>query len=288
MSRGAPLVGAALNALARPAPGLAGRAVYSLFCHPLRRGKVLPPEREVHERAGTATLTVAGKRVRVYRWGTGARPVLMLHGWQSRASRFAGFVPRLEELGLTALSFDTPGHGESSGRTTTILEYREIIGLLQEEYGTFHTVLAHSLGATSAFLALRGGIRAERLVTVSAVKDFGHLPDEFARILGLAGPLHGGLRDRIAQQLFAAVEDPWSLFDATCRPHEIKVPMRIVHDVHDELVPVAQAHALKQAYGDQAELVLTNGLGHRKVLGEQVVIDSAMDFIGGAAGGPAA
>lgn len=279
MSRAETVVGAALNALARPAPRLAGRAAYALFCYPLRRGKVLPRERAVHERAVTEELTVAGKRVRCYRWGTGERPVLMLHGWQSRASRYAGFVPRLEALGLTALSFDAPGHGESGGRSTTVLEYREVISALQARYGTFHAVIAHSLGATSAFLALRGGARAERLVTVAAVKDFDHFPDEFTRLLGLRPELRHDLRERIEHRLFAQVPAPWELFDATRRIAEIGVPMRVIHDADDDMVPVAQAHALKEAYGDQADLVITSGLGHRKVLGEAAVIDSALEFI---------
>lgn len=279
MSRGAPLVGTVLNGLARPAPGLAGRAVFALFCHPVRRGGVLPGERAVHERAVTEELTVAGKRVRVYRWGDGGRPVLMLHGWQSRASRYAGFVPRLEALGLTGLAFDAPGHGGSGGNSTTILEYRTIIRLLQDRYGAFHTVVAHSLGATSAFLALRGGLLTERLVTVAAVKDFGHFPDEFARILGLRPGLWHDLRFRIEHRLFAEVQDPWEMFDATRRTEEIRAPMRVIHDTDDEMVPVAHAHALKAAYGEQADVVLTHGLGHRKVLAERAVIDSAMDFI---------
>ncbi|MFH9656873.1 alpha/beta hydrolase [Streptomyces sp. NPDC017248] len=279
MSRGAPLVGAALNALARPAPGLAGRAAYTLFCRPLRRGKVLPGERAAHERAVTEEVVVAGRRVRVYRWGDGTRPVLMLHGWQSRASRYAGFVPRLEALGLTGLAFDAPGHGDSEGSGTTVVEYGAIMRLLQERYGVFHTVLAHSFGATGAFLALRDGLRAERLVTVAAVADFGHFPDAFARILGLGPGLAEDLRFRIEHRLFPEVEDPWAEFDATRRPEGIGVRMRIIHDVDDEMVPVAQAHALKSAYGDRAELVLTRGLGHRKVLGAAAVLDSAMDFI---------
>ncbi|WP_405594776.1 alpha/beta hydrolase [Streptomyces sp. NBC_01410] len=279
MSRGAPFVGAVLNAVSGPAPRLAGGAAFRLFCNPLRRGKILPRERAVHERAVTEELTVNGKRVRGYRWGSGEHPVLMVHGWQSRASRYAGFVPRLEALGLSPVSFDAPGHGDSGGRDTTILEFREIIGQLQDKYGAFHSVIAHSLGATSVFLALRGGIKAGRLVTVSAVKDFGHFPDEFSRILGLRPDLRRDLRDRIEHRLFGDVRDPWELFDATHRPGEIEVPMRIIHDEHDDMVPVEQAHALKEAYGDQAELVITAELGHRKVLGEPRVIDVAMDFI---------
>ncbi|MEU1466812.1 alpha/beta hydrolase [Streptomyces sp. NPDC005761] len=279
MSRGAPWAGAALNALSGPAPGLAGSAVFSLFCNPVRRGKVLPRERAAHERAVTEELTVDGQQVRVYRWGGGERPVLMLHGWQSRASRYAGFVPRLQELGLTPVSFDAPGHGDSGGRGATILEYREIIRRLQDGYGAFHSVIAHSLGATSVLLALRGGVEAGRLVTVAAVKDFDHFPDKFADILGLRTGLRQDLRHRIEHRLFAEVSRPWELFDATRSPDEIKVPMLIIHDEDDDMVPVEQAYALKAAYGERAELVVTAGLGHRKVLGEAVVIDSAMDFI---------
>ncbi|MFE6776319.1 alpha/beta hydrolase [Streptomyces sp. NPDC057702] len=282
MSRAAPLVGAALNALARPAPGLAGRAAFALFRYPLRRGEVLARERAVHERASVEELTVAGKRVRCYRWGTGQRPVLLVHGWQSRASRYAGFVPRLEALGLTAVSFDAPGHGDSAGRTTTVLEYREIIGALQERHGDFHAIVAHSLGATSALLALRGGVRARRLVTVAAVKDFDHFPDAFARLLGLSPGLRHDLRERIEHRLFARVGDPWALFDATRASAEIQVPMRVIHDADDAMVPLAHAHALRAAYGERVDLVITHGLGHRKVLGETAVIDSALEFIGAA------
>ncbi|MGW2227093.1 alpha/beta fold hydrolase [Streptomyces formicae] len=279
MSRAELVVGGLLNAVARPAPVLAGRLAFGLFCHPVRRGKVLPAERAAHERAVTEELSVNGKLVRVYRWGTGERPVLMLHGWQSRASRYAAFVPHLEALGLSPVSFDAPGHGSSGGRSTTILEYREIIGGLQRRYGAFHSVVAHSLGATSMLLALRGDVRAGRLVTVAAVKDFGHFPDEFARILGLRNGLREDLRDRIEHRLFAEVADPWALFDATRGPEEINVPMRIIHDTDDDMVPVAQAHALKEAYGEQAELVITAGLGHRKILGEPEIVASAMEFI---------
>ncbi|MFJ2768945.1 alpha/beta fold hydrolase [Streptomyces sp. NPDC087300] len=279
MSRAELVVGGVLNAVARPAPGLAGRLAFGLFRTPVRRGKVLPAERAAHERAVTEELTVNGKQVRVYRWGTGERPVLMLHGWQSRASRYAAFVPRLEALGLTPISFDAPGHGSSGGRSTTILEYREIIGRLQRTYGAFHSAVAHSLGATSMLLALRGEVRAGRLVTVAAVKDFGHFPDEFARILGLRRALREDLRDRIEHRLFAEVTDPWRLFDATRATEEIDVPMRIIHDTDDEMVPVAQAHALKAAYGERAELVITEGLGHRKVLGAPQIVESALEFI---------
>ncbi|GAA2133751.1 alpha/beta hydrolase [Kitasatospora kazusensis] len=273
------LTSATLNAGSLVSARLAGKASFYLFCNPLQRGKVREVEREVHRRAVTEELTVNGKKVVAYRWGNGKRPVLLVHGWQSRASRYAGFVDRLQALGLSPVSFDAPGHGDSGGHAVTILEYREVIGQLQDRYGPFHSVVAHSFGVTCAFLALRSGIKAERLVAVSGVSDFQFLLDEFCNQLNLNSRLRRDLRRRIEEELFPGTEDIWTLFDAKQHTEQIAVPILLIHDEDDTVVGVDQARKLKAAYGDQAELVTTRKLGHRKILAEQTVIDNAIGFL---------
>ncbi|WP_371480226.1 alpha/beta hydrolase [Kitasatospora sp. NBC_00315] len=280
------LVRTVLNTTALFAPRVAGRAAFELFRHPLRRSRLRDTEREVHDRAVTEEITVAGKRVVVYRWGDGARPVLLLHGWRSRASRYAEFVPRLRALGLSPVSFDAPGHGDSGGRATTILEYREVIRRLQEEYGTFHSVVAHSFGVTCAFLALRDGVRAGRLVAVAGVAEFGHLPAGFCAGLGLGPRIERELRRLIEQELFVGAaglpDDIWEHFDATHDPGAIPLPVLVVHDEGDDVVGIGQAHRLKAAYGGQVELLTTRGLGHRRILADPAVIDNAIGFLASA------
>jgi hypothetical protein len=39
--------------------------------------------------ASVGAPTVGGKRAVTYTWGDGDRPVLLVHGWESRASRSA-------------------------------------------------------------------------------------------------------------------------------------------------------------------------------------------------------
>ncbi|MBQ0866053.1 alpha/beta hydrolase [Streptomyces smyrnaeus] len=279
-SRGAEAVlGSALNASAALSPALAGRMAYAVFRAPLRRGKVLPGEREAHIRARTDELVSGSRRVITYQWGDGERPVLMLHGWQSRASRFAAFIPRLEALGLSPVAFDAPGHGDSGGRTTTVLENAEIAGRLQDRYGPFHAVLAHSFGVLCAFLALRERIKAERLVAVAGVSDFGFLVDEFSRLLRLDPALRAVLRRKVETRLFPEVENVWERFDATHRPADFDLPMLIVHDEGDRTVPLQQAHRLVSAHDARAELLVTTGLSHRRILGAPLTVDSALDFL---------
>jgi pimeloyl-ACP methyl ester carboxylesterase len=270
-----------LNTTALLAPRTAGRAAFELFLRPLRRSKVRSSERDVHDRAVTGELTVNGKRVVVYRWGDGARPVLLLHGWQSRASRYAPFVPRLQALGLSPVAFDAPGHGDSGGRSTTILEYRDVIRALQETYGTFHSVVAHSFGVSCAYLALRDGVRAERLVAVAGVAEFGYLPAGFCARLGLNARIERDLRRRIEHELFAGTANVWEHFDATHDPAAVTPPALVVHDEDDTVVGIGQAHRLKAAYGDRLELITTRGLGHRRILADPAVIDNAIGFLAG-------
>ncbi|MGW7291806.1 alpha/beta fold hydrolase [Streptomyces xiamenensis] len=68
------------------------------------------------------TVTVAGRDVVVFRSGNGERPVLLLHGWMFRTSRFAPLIRALTERGYSPVAFDAPGHGESSAGETSILQ----------------------------------------------------------------------------------------------------------------------------------------------------------------------
>lgn len=294
MHPSAALIRPALNATALIAPRPAGRLAFELFRHPLRRGRLRDGEREPHRQAVTEEITVNGKRVVTYRWGDGARPVLLVHGWQSRASRFAAFVPRLRALGLSPVAFDAPGHGDSGGRATTIVEVRDVIRRLHERYGDFESVIAHSFGVTCAFLALRGGVRAGRLVAVAGVAEFDYLPAEFCAQLGLAPRVERELRRRIERVLFAGVRERegfgsvWEHFDACHRPADVTLPILVVHDEDDDVVRPDQAHRLAAAYGDRLDLLVTRGLGHRRVLTEPTVVDNVIGYLSAARAGRAA
>ncbi|WP_405018529.1 alpha/beta hydrolase [Kitasatospora sp. NBC_00070] len=272
------LLRTALNATALASPRLAGRAAFEVFCRPLRRSRVRSAERELHALAVTERLAVEGKTVTAYRWGDGARPVLLVHGWQSRASRFAPLIPGLRALGLTPVSFDAPGHGDSGGRATNLIEVRALIGQLHDRYGPFEAVVAHSFGVTCAFAALRDGVKADRLVAIAGVSEFAFLPAEFRRQLGLGPWAERELGRRIARLLPAG--QGLDTLDATYRPADLGLPILAVHDEDDPTAPLTQARRLQDAYGEQLQLVVTRGLGHRRILGEPAVVDNVLGFLG--------
>src|SRR5882757_981407 len=117
------MVRAGLRATAVVSPGLAGRLAFELWRRPMMRGGVRPAEREIHDAAKVEIVD----GIVTYAWGDGSRPVLLVHGWRSRASRYYAFVARLVELGYSPISYDAPGHGDTPGPTGTILDHQRII-----------------------------------------------------------------------------------------------------------------------------------------------------------------
>ena len=61
----------------------------------------------------------------------------------------------------------------------------------------------------------------------------------------------------------------------------LTMPGLVVHDEGDDSVPFSEAVALVDGW-PRARLLRTQGLGHRKVLGDADVVASVADFVSGA------
>ncbi|NUO57647.1 MAG: alpha/beta hydrolase [Hamadaea sp.] len=275
------LTGRLLDALSVTAPPLARRLAWELFRRPVRRARVHPHEQAAHAAAVREHYTVDGVRVAAYRWGDGDRPVLLLHGWSSRGSRFAALATELARRGHTAIAVDAPGHGDSGGDSTTVPQYARLVHAIQQRHGDFRGIAGHSLGVLTAFHALRTGVRADAIVTVSGIADFGHLLREFARQLRLRPPVTDDVRRRLEKLL--GDDDIWTRLSSDHQPEHVTQPLLILHDADDDFVGVDHAHRLHQAY-PHAELVITEGLGHRGVLADPRVFGPAADWLSARAG----
>ncbi|QNE21771.1 alpha/beta hydrolase [Kribbella qitaiheensis] len=254
-------------------PKLAGRLTFALWRRPLRRGKVRETERAIH---AAATIEVVDGVV-TYTWGDGVRPVLLVHGWRSRASRFTAYVERLLELGYSPVSYDAPAHGDSAGGrvASSILDHQRIVQAIAAKHGPFEGVIAHSLGVPFALYAVREGVVAKRLVTVSGVADFGYLTDGFCRELGLGPATNQELRKAIERHYFPGIADVWTRFSVGSDDLDLLV----IHNDEDDVVDPAQAELLLTQYGPKARFLQTKGLGHRRIMIDPDVITEAVAFI---------
>lgn len=250
---------------------VAGRVAFELWRRPLARGKVRADEREIHEAARVEVVD----GVITYAWGDGRRPVLLVHGWRSRASRFHAFVQRLLELGYSPISYDAPGHGDTEGPAGTILDHQRIIRGLEQKHGAFEGVIAHSLGVPFVLYALREGVSARRVVTISGLANFGYLTDAFCRELRLSPKVNKSLRRSIERRLFDGDETIWTRYSVAAGDVELLA----IHNDEDDVVDPSEAPALLAQYGKRAHFLQTNGLGHRRIMVDPEVITEAVAFL---------
>ncbi|MEU5217582.1 alpha/beta hydrolase [Streptomyces sp. NPDC020807] len=280
----APLIRTGLNAAAHLAPGAAGRRAFGLFVRPLGRARLKPAEAELFASARTERLQVRGKEVVTYAWGDGRRPVLLVHGWSSRASRLTAFVEALLARGYSPVAFDAPGHGESGGEASNIVEYREIIRELHARHaqhtrdGGFEAVIAHSFGVLAALFSLRDGLRTTRFVGLGGVGSFDMLLAGFRTQLPVSELVVRRMREYVEGVLAPDEPGIWDRFGADADPDGLGAPVLLFHDEDDDMVPLAQARFLARVYGDEARLVVTRGLGHRRILDDPEVVREAVEF----------
>lgn len=268
-----------LNVVSRVSGGLAGAGAFRLFHMPIVRSKLRSAERELVAQAKVERLPVGGKQAVTYRWGDGSRPVLLVHGWQSRGSRLSEFIPGLLDRGYSVITFDAPGHGDATGRDATILDYRDIITTLHDQYGTFEALIAHSLGVLGSSFALTRGAKAEKVVSISPVCDFEFLIEEFCSELKLRDQLKDRLRGQVAKKLFPDVPSDRVPFSVTHATEDVPGPVLVIHDEGDTRIDVSQGRRLAGAFGDRARLITTQELGHRRILADPEVVRSVLDFV---------
>ena len=266
------MIGTSLNATARVAPTLAGRLALELWRRPGRVAAVRPEERSVHDAATRGTVG----RVAVYAWGDGARPVLLVHGWGARASRFADLVTALLDAGLSPVAYDAWGHGATPGPVRTIPEHRVVIDELERRHGPFTGVVAHSFRRAGGAVRRTPRLAVDRVVALGGMGDFGYLVDSFCDRLGLRPPLDRELRGAIERVYFDGDGGIWERFSARPLPGR---DVLVVHDAGDAVVARAQADVLVAALAGGTRLVETVGLGHGRILRDPATVEETVAFV---------
>ncbi len=237
--------------------------------------RVRPAEQAFHD---SARVSRDGDIVS-YTWGSGAQTVLLVHGWRSRASRFAAIGTALVERGYTVVSFDARGNGDSGGTRTHALEYAEIITRLGQQHGRFEAVIAHSLGAVATFMAVRHGVRTRRIVTIGAPHDFESVIRTFTTAVGMPRAASRSLQRRVERWARPLGIDVHREFVSELDPTAYTTPLLVVHDSADREAPLEQAMRIVEAHTGPVETLITDGLGHNRIMSDPAVVERIARFV---------
>ena len=280
---------AALRLLERLSPDLAGRLAEWMWFR-------LPPapsreRRERHAPHGGEPFDLAwgGGRVSGRVFGAAGDPTAYLvHGWGGWWQQLGAHVDPLVASGMRVVAFDAPSHGASrpgrlGPRSSTLVEFAEALAAVVAEFGHPAAVVAHSAGSVGALHARDLGARADAYALLAPPDSMAPMMRRFSSLLGV-GP-------RSAQRMLARAERriglPLGHFDMVqvARSLEPRPPLLLVHDRHDPETPAEGSVALAAAWPG-ADLVLTEGLGHRRVLWDPATVERVTAFVREAAALP--
>ena len=280
---------ATMRLLERLSPDLAGRLAERWWFR-------LPPapsreRRERHAPRGGEPFTLAwgGGTVTGRAFGSvGAPTAYLVHGWGGWWQQLGAHVEPLVASGLRVVAFDAPSHGDSGSgrlgrRSTTLIEFAEALAAVVAEFGQPAAVTAHSAGAVAVLHARDLGAKADAYALLAPPDSMAPMMRRFSSMLGV-GP-HSA--QRMLERAERRIGLPLEQFDMVrvARSLEPRPPLLLVHDRHDPETPAEGSVALAAAWPG-ADLVLTEGLGHRRVLWDAATVERVTAFVREAAALP--
>ncbi|HEX6053203.1 MAG TPA: alpha/beta hydrolase [Gemmatimonadaceae bacterium] len=226
-----------------------------------------------HARSFALVVRDATNRIATYTIGDGPA-VMLLHGWGGAATDLMPLGGAFARAGYRAVLFDMPGHGRSSGRESSLVEFLRATRVVASALGAPELIVGHSFGGAAATFAITElGLPARGAVLIAPAPGPGYYVERFTRAVGLPAARVAGMVRRLVQRVGRPIES----LDATVAARDADVPALIIHDPNDREVPWRYASAMADAWRS-SRLVPAPSLGHRRILRDPSTIAAAIDF----------
>ena len=256
-------------------PKLATSYATKLFITPIKH-KVPKRELEMDRKSIQKTIKIPAidNEVIVYKFGKSDKKVLLVHGWSWRGTQLFKIADELVKHGYETVSFDAPAHGKSPGKTTHMVDFIASILEIEKQYGPFEAAVGHSLGGMSVLNAIKQGLNVNSAVIIGSGDIVQDIIDDFVSKLELKPYISTRLRNYFENKYKVKMND----FSAYVAAADVNIPVLVIHDKDDPEVAVKAGIHINE-HLQNGTLILTEGLGHRKILGNTNVINKTVQFI---------
>ena len=264
------------NLLAHLAPNAMAEVAYRLLARP-RRAKKSYLNR-LPDGARPFSFPFRTQKLNGFRWGESGPKVILLHGWESHLGRMLPLVNPLREAGYQVIALDGPAHGRSGHRSTNVFDFGEALkALLIREAGA-EAILAHSFGAAATMLMLANNryLQPEKLVCFAPMANMRIHLSIFQSLSGVTNRTMRLIETKLKQRFGG----DGAIWDVTNFAHRLSCRGMVIHDKDDPIVPFDLGASLAAGW-PMAELMMTNGLGHNRILKDPLTIGRTIDFLRG-------
>jgi len=264
---------AGLGVLGTLAPSGAAAIAEHLFLSPKRHQR---PATELEVLATGRHLLVPSPDgpLASWEWGHEGPRVLLVHGWEGRGAQLGSLVGPLAAQGFRVVTFDAPAHGNSPGTEASIVHFARAIHAVATAYGPLEAIITHSMGGASTAWAFKDRPLAKRLVMICPPIDVRDFTRQLSATLSLSDTVREAVEARLTRRLGVAVAD----LRVETLAKNMQTPLLLIHDEGDREVSIRCSELIAGSWPG-ATLMRTQGLGHRRILRDPLVLDAAVGFI---------
>lgn len=251
-------IGLYLNVLSYTRPQKASLLAYRFFSEPrvgrLQKGHLPQILLEAH----TETFLYGDDKMQYYKWNGNGHVILLVHGWESNASRWERMLPHLKKTGSTIIAIDAPAHGLSSGKEFSIPKYAEFIDAAVKQFQP-DALVGHSIGGAACVYYQSqfpdNGIK--KMVLLGAPSDLQILINNYVKMLSLNTKLVQSLENHFIDRFAIKTAE----FSGRIFGSKLGVKGIVAHDVDDDVVAFDEGKKIAGAW-KHATFIETKGLGH--------------------------
>lgn len=207
-------------------------------------------------------------------WGRGDKKVLLMHGWESRATHMYSLVEPLINNGFQVVVIDAPRHGQSGGDKTNLAAFAKAIVAAEVEFGPFVAAVGHSLGAAALAYAIELGVKVNCCVLISSPANILDLLQGFARYVGLPAKAQSLFIKQIERVTGVAASE--LQIGRLLAKKNIKT--LLVHSQDDLEISIEALNTIQRALPD-AKTHIAENLGHRKIIRDGEISNLVGQFV---------
>ncbi|HEY2662359.1 MAG TPA: alpha/beta hydrolase [Caulobacteraceae bacterium] len=219
----------------------------------------------------------------VMAWRLGVGPAtLLVHGWEDDNALWSPLIDECAKIGRAVVALDLPGHGYSPSEAYGLDAASDALIAVAAALGPIDTLVAHSFGCPASILALSKGLQAERAVMIASPVPRSGDPTRFGE-KWLQRQLSRGYEPEVVERAAELMRERMPSRLGQHDEAEALVPsmtarLLAVHSMDDDQCPPAASQIMADLWPG-AQLVLVDGLGHRLVAQDAVVLEQVMGFL---------
>ncbi|MGV9002764.1 alpha/beta hydrolase [Flavobacterium sp.] len=266
-------VGLYINVLSIVYPQKAKLLAYKLFSEP-RQGRIRPDKLpKTLLNTEKETFTHNEDTFQTYIWPGNDEIILLVHGWESNASRWKKLLHHIKPLGKTIIAIDAPAHGLSSGKEFNAPKYAEYLHVLCQKYAPKY-IIGHSIGGAAIIYYLKKYFNQsiEKVVLLGSPSDFKIINNNYISMLSLNTKVKLLLESYFLERVGISIDD----FKGHIFAENFTQEAFIAHDIDDTVVLVDEGKKYASTWKN-AIYIETNGLGHS--MHDEILYQKISNFI---------